>query len=306
MGLYCLKAFKSFLFIFFFAVYFGPSTYANLPKKPIGFVAEVVGKVNKIGQGKDIKIKSPIFSGDRFETSLSALKAFFIDNTLVYLGPESLFRIDSFFSMNSRSFFRLYKGVVRFASYHQKNSKFSLLKTSALDIEYKQSDFLIRVFPYKSFFRTQIIVFRGKVKLSLFNEIGRRPFVLKKKESMVFYHNGSGNLLRAPLRGAIPNKAFKLLLAPRVDGGKIFLYELASLYKKKRNVKAGRSPSSREILDLRSFKKKGLKNDSMVFSSKDLEQFGRSKKVDPVKASKKEMDRALKQDDLWKRRRPLN
>ena len=152
------------------------------------------------------------------------------------------------------------------ATYHQKSSSISLIRTSVLDIEYKGSDFLIRVFPYKSFFRTQVIIFRGKVKLRLSNEMGRRPYTLRQKESMVFYHNGSGNLLRKPMRGVIPNKAFRLLLSPRADGGKLFLYELASHFRKSVRRVSGRAPSSKGIsgqpLEIIS-----PKEDSIVFST---------------------------------------
>ncbi len=279
--------------------------YANLPNKPVGFVAEVVGKVNKLGHGKPLKVKSPLFTGDRLETSLSALKAFFIDNSLIYMGPETFFRINSFVSMETKSLFRLYKGVVRVASYHQKSSVNSLLRTSALDVEYKGSDFLVRVFPYKNYFRTQIIVFRGKVKLNLFSEMGRKPFVLKHKESMVFYHNGTGNLLRAPMKGMIPRKVFKLLLTPRVDGGKLFLYELASFFKKRRQVSVGRLPAS-DRLSGKEFQKRGFEVGSFLYSAKDLQKQGKPGKVDPLEASIKEMERVLKQDEFHKRNRPLN
>ena len=305
MGLSFRVRAKLFLFII---ILLGPlvqKSYANLPKKPIGFVAEVAGEVNKVGQGKDLFVKSPIFLGDRLETSLSALKAFFIDNTLIYMGPESFLSIDSFSSMESRSFFSLYKGVLRIGSYHQKTSSISLIRTSALNIEYKGSDFLIRVFPYKTFFRTQVIIFRGKVKLRLSNELGRRPYTLRQKESMVFYHNGSGNLLRKPMRGVIPNKAFRLLLSPRANGGKIFLYELASHFRKSSRRSFGRAPSSKRTLDP-PFKKIAPKEESIIFSTQDLKEVDGVRKVDPLKASIKEMDRILEKDNYLKRFRPLN
>ena len=270
-----------------------------------GFVAEVVGKVHKIGKGKDLKIKSPIFSGDRLETSLSALKAFFTDNSLMYLGPGSNIRIESFTSAKSRSLFRLYKGVVRMASYNQSSSITSLIKTTVLDIEYKGSNFLVRVFPYKNLFRTQVLIFKGKVKLSLPKEMGRNPYILRERESMVFYHNVAGSLLRPPMRGVIPSKPFRLLLTPRADGGKIFLYELASYFKKNSKVTNVRFPASKRTIDQnlkRKVQKKGLK----VFSTKDLKKQEGSRKLDPLKASIQEMNRLLEKDEFLKRNRPLD
>ena len=305
MGLRFLKKSKPILLILFFFSLPIQLSYSNPFRKPIGFVAEVVGKVHKVGKGKDLKVKSPIFLGDRLETSLSALKAFFTDNSLMYMGPGSNLRIEAYASTKSIGLFRLYKGVVRMTTYHQTASSASIIKTSALDVEYKGSNFLIRVFPYKSFFRTQVLIFRGKVKLSLHNEMGRKPYILREKESMVFYHNGSGRLLRAPMRGVIPGNAFRLLLIPRSDGGKIFLYELASYFKKNSAITSGRFPTSKKPL-IQKVKKQSFDEDFMVLSTKDYKIKGGSRKLDPLKASIKEMNRLLEKEEFLNRNRPLD
>ena len=107
------------------------------------------------------------------------------------------------------------------------------------------------------------------------------------------------------MKGVIPNKAFRLLLSPRADGGKIFLYELASHFRKSSRRSSGRAPSSKRTLD-QPFKKIAPKEESMVFSTKDLKELDGVRKVDPLKASLKEMDRILEKDDYLKRFRPLN
>ena len=107
------------------------------------------------------------------------------------------------------------------------------------------------------------------------------------------------------MRGVIPNKAFRILLSPRADGGKIFLYELASHFRKSTRRFSGRAPSSKRTSG-QPFKKVAHNEDSILFSAKDLMELEGIRKVDPLKASIKEMDRILEKDNYLKRFRPLN
>ncbi len=236
----------TFLFVPFFLL------KAQIEKIPIGQVVELSGNSSKLDSDNNLLPLENIYELDKLKTYDSSLKMLMRNGSLIYLGPHSLFSIKKYgFSPGEVSQYYLAKGVLRMATFKSRKLQRTFLQTPSMKLSFGGTDFLLEVFPKRKIFQTDLVLVEGQMEVTFLKELGKRPFRLIGRDAIQFFHDASGILKRKPLRGKLLKNIVEKLKRPRHLGGKLFLYEVKKLIKKKKILlgrdskkEKKRSPSS--------------------------------------------------------------
>ena len=236
---FCNDALKFMRIFVLWTVLFVPPSLlkAQIEKIPVGQVVELSGNSSKLDSDNNLLPLENIYEKDKLKTFDSSLKVLMRDGSLIYLGPHSLFSIKKYgFSPGDVGQYYLAKGVLRMATFKSRKGQRYFLQTPSMKLSFRGTDFLLEVFPKRTIFQTDLVLVEGQMEVTFSKELGKRPFKLIGRDAIQFFHDGSGVLKRKPLRGKLLKNIIEKLKRPRHLGGKLFLYEVKNLIKRKKGL----------------------------------------------------------------------